>query len=147
MSGWTVRLADRAVQDIEDILDWTLEQFGPLQLEAYTDVINNALEALNAGSQLIDVRMRPELGDNVATLHVARHGYKGRHQLVLLSTKLLAWSKYCVSCTTAWIWRDIWIRDVVQFGRTRHHRGCETTGHPLCLLSWSKPRFSLLTSK
>jgi toxin ParE1/3/4 len=33
MSGWTVRLADRAAQDVEDILDWTLEQFGPLQLE------------------------------------------------------------------------------------------------------------------
>jgi toxin ParE1/3/4 len=83
MSGWTVRLADRAAQDVEDILDWTLEQFGPLQLETYTDVINNALEALNAGPQLIDVRKRPELGDDVATLHVARHGCKGRHQLVL----------------------------------------------------------------
>ena len=83
MSGWTVRLADQAAQDVEDILDWTLEQFGPLQLEIYTDVINNALEALNAGPQLIDVRKRPELGDDVATLHVARHGCKGRHQLVL----------------------------------------------------------------
>ena len=37
MSGWTVRLADRAAQDVEDILDWTLEQFGPLQLETYAD--------------------------------------------------------------------------------------------------------------
>ncbi len=82
MSSWTVRLADRAAQDIEDILDWTLEHFGPLQLETYTDVINDALEALNAGPWLIDVRKRPELGDDVATLHIARHGYKGRHQLV-----------------------------------------------------------------
>jgi toxin ParE1/3/4 len=82
MSGWTVRLADRAAQDVEDILDWTLEQFGPLQLESYTDVINDALEVLNAGLQLIDVRWHPELGDDVATLHVARHGRKGRHQLV-----------------------------------------------------------------
>lgn len=82
MSGWRVRLADRAAQDVEDILDWTFEQFGPLQLQIYTDVINDALEALNAGPQLIDVRRRPELGDDVATLHVARHGYKGRHQLV-----------------------------------------------------------------
>lgn len=82
MSGWTVRLADRAAQDVEDIFDWTLEQFGPLQLESYTDVINDALEVLNAGPQLIDVRRRPELGDDVATLHVARHGNKGRHQLV-----------------------------------------------------------------
>jgi toxin ParE1/3/4 len=82
MSGWTVRLTDQAVQDVEDILDWTFEQFGPLQMEAYTDVINDALEALNEGPQLIDVRRRPELGDDVATLHVARHGRKGRHQLI-----------------------------------------------------------------
>jgi toxin ParE1/3/4 len=82
MSGWTVRLTAQADQDLEDILDWTLEQFGPLKLESYADVINDALEALNAGPQLIDVRRRPELGDDVATLHVARHGNKGRHQLV-----------------------------------------------------------------
>lgn len=82
MSGRTVHLADQAAQDVEDILDWTLERFGPLQLESYTDVINDALEALNTGLQLIDARWRPELGDDVATLHVARHGRKGRHQLV-----------------------------------------------------------------
>jgi len=82
MSGWTVRLADQAAQDVEEILDWTLDQFGPLQLESYTDVINDALEALSAGPQLINVLWRPELGDDVGTLHVARHGYKGRHQLV-----------------------------------------------------------------
>ncbi len=82
MSGWSVRLTDQAAQDVEDILDWTLVQFGPLQLESYTEVINDALAALNEGPQLIDVRRRPELGDDVATLHVARHGHKGRHQLV-----------------------------------------------------------------
>lgn len=82
MSGWMAHLADQAAQDVEDILDWTLEQFGPLQLESYTDVINDALEALSEGPQLIDVRRRLELGDDVATLHVARHGRKGRHQLV-----------------------------------------------------------------
>lgn len=82
MSGWTVRLADQASQDVEDILDWTLEQFGPWQLESYTEVIHDALAALNAGPQLVDVRKRPELGDDVATLHVARRGHKGRHQVV-----------------------------------------------------------------
>ncbi|MBD1401910.1 type II toxin-antitoxin system RelE/ParE family toxin [Pelovirga terrestris] len=82
MSGWTVRLAAQAAQDVEDILDWTLGQFGPLQLENYTGVINDALEALNAGPQLIDVRRHPGLGDDVATLHVTRQGRKGRHLLV-----------------------------------------------------------------
>lgn len=82
MSRWIVRLADQAAQDVEDILDWTLEQFGPMLLVSYTEVINDALEALNEGPQLIDVRRRPELGDDVATLHVSRHGRKGRHLLV-----------------------------------------------------------------
>jgi plasmid stabilization system protein ParE len=69
MSGWTAHLTDKAVQDIETILDWTYEQFGPLQMDAYTGVINDALEALTEGPQLNDVRRRQELGDGVATIH------------------------------------------------------------------------------
>jgi len=42
MSGWIVRLTDQATQDVEDILDWTLAQFGTRQLEIYTDAINDA---------------------------------------------------------------------------------------------------------
>ena len=82
MSGWTVRLADQAAQDVEDILEWTLEQFGPLQVHVYADAINDALEALSEGPQLNGVRRRPELGVDVATLHVARHSHRGRHLLV-----------------------------------------------------------------
>jgi len=82
MSGWTARLTDQAAQDIENILDWTYEQFGPLQMEVYNAVINDALEALTEGPQLKGVRPRPELGEGVATLHVARQGRKGRHLLV-----------------------------------------------------------------
>ena len=82
MSGWIAHLTDQAAQDIENILDWIYEQFGPLQMEVYADVINDALEVLTQGPQLIDVRRRPELGDNVATLHVARQGRKGRHLLL-----------------------------------------------------------------
>ena len=82
MSSWTIRLTDRAAKDVEDILDWTYVHFGPLLLDSYTSVINDALEALSEGPRLIDMRGRPELGDDVATLHVARQGRKGRHLLV-----------------------------------------------------------------
>ncbi len=82
MSRWCARLTDQALQDIESVLDWTHEHFGGLQMDAYTDVINDALEALTEGPQLHDVRRRPELGADVATLHVARQGRKGRHLLV-----------------------------------------------------------------
>lgn len=82
MNDWTIRLADQAVQDVEDILDWTLEQFGPMQLEVYTDTISDALEALSQWPQLTDAHWRSELGDDVATLHLARQGRKARHLLV-----------------------------------------------------------------
>jgi plasmid stabilization system protein ParE len=55
MSGWTAHLTDQAAQDVENILDWTYEQFGPLQMDAYTAVINDALEALTGGPQTSNV--------------------------------------------------------------------------------------------
>jgi toxin ParE1/3/4 len=51
MSGWTVRLANQATQDVEDIIEWTLAQFGPLRVHVYADAINDALEALSEGPQ------------------------------------------------------------------------------------------------
>jgi plasmid stabilization system protein ParE len=47
MSGWTVRLTHQAAQDIENILHWTFERFGPLQMAAYADVINDEMHWLN----------------------------------------------------------------------------------------------------
>ena len=82
MSGWTVRLTDQAAQDVEDILAWTFQQFGSQQLEIYTDAINDALEVLNEVPTAVGVRWHPELGEAMATLHVARQGRKGRHLLV-----------------------------------------------------------------
>lgn len=79
MTGWKVRLADQAARDIKDILDWTLLQFGPQQLEIYTDAINDALEVLIEGPRVVGVRWHPELGETIASMHVARLGRKGRH--------------------------------------------------------------------
>lgn len=44
MNGWAVRLTDQAARAIEEILEWMLEQFGPLQVDIYTDVINDTIE-------------------------------------------------------------------------------------------------------
>lgn len=52
MSGWNALLTDQAAQDIESILDWTYGQFGKRQMDAYTDVINDALEALTEGAAI-----------------------------------------------------------------------------------------------
>jgi toxin ParE1/3/4 len=82
MNSWTVRLTDQAAQDVEEILEWTLEQFGPLQVDIYTDVINDTLEDLTEGPESLGVRWPLEWGKNVAILHVARNGRKGRHEVV-----------------------------------------------------------------
>jgi toxin ParE1/3/4 len=82
MSDWTVRLTNHAAQDVEDILEWTFQQFGARQLEIYADAINDALEVLTVGPTAAGLHWHPELGEAVATLHVARQGRKGRHLLV-----------------------------------------------------------------
>jgi toxin ParE1/3/4 len=83
MNPWRVRLTQAAAQDVENILDWTHEHFGALQLSTYTGVIQDALGALADGPECVGVRRVPELGVDMATLHVARKGLKGRHLLVL----------------------------------------------------------------
>jgi toxin ParE1/3/4 len=79
MTGWKVRLSDRAARDIEEILAWTAERFGAQQAQIYAAIIGDALTALAAGPQVVGVRARPELGEGIESLHVARHGCKGRH--------------------------------------------------------------------
>ena len=79
---WQVRLAERAQGDFTDIVRWTAEHFGARQARSYATTVRRAVKALDAGRSLIDLRCRSELGQDVATLHVARQGRKGRHLLV-----------------------------------------------------------------
>ncbi len=76
---WTVRLSAAAEADFRQILRWTVENFGSVQARSYADTLSSALKALNAGSAIIGVKERPEIGNNIHTLHVARNGRKGRH--------------------------------------------------------------------
>ena len=76
---WTVRLSAAAEADFRQILRWTVDNFGSAQARAYADTLSSALKALNAGTSVIGVKERPEIGSNIWTLHVARNGRKGRH--------------------------------------------------------------------
>lgn len=76
---WTVRLSAAAEADFRQILRWTVDNFGSAQARAYADTLSSALQALNAGTSVIGVKERPEIGSNIWTLHVARNGRKGRH--------------------------------------------------------------------
>ena len=79
---WTIRLAEAAGQDYQAILRWTVENFGRAQARTYAKTLNSALQALAQGPDVIGARLREDIGPDIHTLHVARHGRKGRHFVV-----------------------------------------------------------------
>ena len=76
---WPVRLAAAAEADIQDILRWTLEQFGPSQAKSYAGTLSASLEALAVGSAVTGAKARNDIAKGLFTLHVTRDGRKGRH--------------------------------------------------------------------
>lgn len=80
---WTVRLTVTAQRDYDEILTWTLENFGTSQVNVYNETLLLALEDLTAGPDLLGVKHHGEIGADIFTLHVARKGRKGRHFLML----------------------------------------------------------------
>src|SRR4051794_28045690 len=83
MSGaWAVRLGRQAEQDYLEILQWTARTFGDAQAMAYAETISVAIQALYDGPEVPGARARDEILPGLRTLHVARHGHKGRHFVV-----------------------------------------------------------------
>jgi toxin ParE1/3/4 len=76
---WTVRITKTAESDYQNIIVWTLKQFGDVQARIYADTLSAAFVALTAGPTTVGAKERSEIGKGVFTLHVARGGYKGRH--------------------------------------------------------------------
>ncbi len=79
---WTIRLAEAAGQDYQAILRWTVENFGRAQARTYAKALNSALQDMAQGPDVIGTRLREDIGPDIHTLHVARHGRKGRHFVV-----------------------------------------------------------------
>ena len=82
MTTWSVRLANQAEQDVEDILLWTEAHFGTQQAEVYLEVMTTALEALIDGPDILGCTKRDDILLGIRVLHVARYGRKGRHYLI-----------------------------------------------------------------
>jgi toxin ParE1/3/4 len=76
---WRIRLGAEAEQDFARILEYTRETFGPRQTGIYRDTLLNALAALGDGPDVLGSAARDEILLNLRTLHVARHGHRGRH--------------------------------------------------------------------
>lgn len=79
ISAWTVHLTDAAEEDFKEIIRWTLEHFGERQAQVYSETLSVALMDLLWGPEQAGVRERNEVAQGILTLHVARHGRKGRH--------------------------------------------------------------------
>lgn len=79
---WTVRLGHQAEQDYVEILRWTAKTFGEGQAHTYAETISLAIEALEGGPDILDVREREDIQPGIRTLHVARQGRAGRHFVV-----------------------------------------------------------------
>ena len=79
---WKVRLGRQAERDYMEIVQWTTRGFGAAQAEAYADTVSLALQALADGPKITGAKTRDEISVGTHTLHVARHGRKGRHFVV-----------------------------------------------------------------
>ena len=77
--AWQVRLASQAEQDLLEVTRWTTENFVTVQAEQYAETISLAIEALHDGPEILEAKVRDEIGVGIQSLHVTRQGRKGRH--------------------------------------------------------------------
>jgi toxin ParE1/3/4 len=79
---WRVRLGAVAELDFANILKWTTENFGARQSRIYRDTLVRAIGELANGPDAAGSKARDEIMPGLRTLHVARHGRRGRHFLL-----------------------------------------------------------------
>jgi toxin ParE1/3/4 len=79
---WRVRLGAAAELDFANILKWTTENFGVRQCRIYRDTLVQAIGELSDGPDVAGSMARNEIMPGLRTLHVARHGRRGRHFLM-----------------------------------------------------------------
>ena len=79
---WRVRLGAAAELDFANILKWTTENFGARQSRLYQDTLVQAIGELANGPNVAGSKARDEIMRGLRTLHVARHGRRGRHLIL-----------------------------------------------------------------
>ncbi len=79
---WRVRLGAVAEVDFANIIKWTSENFGARQAAIYRDILVQAVSELAKGPSVAGSRACDDIMPGLRTLHVARHGRRGRHFLL-----------------------------------------------------------------
>lgn len=77
-----LRFSPQAVRDIEEALEYTLEQFGERKQEQYKDLIRLALADIAVNPDDPRAKRRPELHPDARTFHLSRRGMHARHFLL-----------------------------------------------------------------
>lgn len=80
--AWRVRLGAAAELDYANILKWTAENFSPSRARVYRETLRQSIDELAGGSEIVGSKARDEIMRGLRTLHVARHGRRGRHFLM-----------------------------------------------------------------
>jgi toxin ParE1/3/4 len=76
---WRVRLGAAAELDFANILKWTTENFGAQQSRHYRNTLVRAIGELAQGPEVAGAKARDEIMRGLRTLHLSRHGRRGRH--------------------------------------------------------------------
>lgn len=79
---WQVRLSAYAQLDFDSIIAHTAKNFGTVQARLYRDTLIQAIAELGGGPEPLGSKRRDEIALGSRTLHVARHGRRGRHFLL-----------------------------------------------------------------
>lgn len=79
--SFQLRLSHQAQRDIEEVLAWTLREFGSRQYVVYQQLIHQALREVARHPE--SARLRPEIHPSARTYPLARGGAKARHFLLL----------------------------------------------------------------
>lgn len=69
--GWPVVLSPRARRDFVDILRYTAEQWGPIQVETYSNKIDAAIQRISRNPEI--GALRNDLDDSYRTVPVGVH--------------------------------------------------------------------------
>lgn len=80
--SWRVVLGSEVEKDFVRILDYTRDVFGPRQEATYETTILAAIAELDSGPDVFGSLARDDLRPGVRSIHVARHGCRGRHVIM-----------------------------------------------------------------
>lgn len=79
--SWNLRISKQTQREIDEVLAWTLREFGTHKYDEYRELIRSALIDIARDPSI--ARPRPELHESARAFHIARRGKRARHFLLL----------------------------------------------------------------